>query len=263
MLSYPLVDPVAIAIGPIAIYWYGLMYAFGFLAGWWLGRQRSGRPGDLLDRQQVSDLLFYCAVGVVAGGRLGYILFYDGSAILSDPLRLLRVWEGGMSFHGGLIGVGLALLLFARKQRLSVLRLADFVAPLAPVGLGLGRIGNFINGELWGKPTDLPWGVYFPPAGMTLHPSQLYQAVLEGVLLFVVVWVFSRRQRPVMAVTGVFLAGYGVARILVEFVRLPDAHIGYLAFGWLTMGQLLSLPMLIGGMTMLLLAYRRQSGHNS
>jgi len=257
MLTHPFIDPVAIAFGPVAIHWYGLMYAFGFLAGWWLGRSRSGRPGDLLDRQQLGDLVFHVAVGVIAGGRLGYILFYDAGAVLSDPLRLLRVWEGGMSFHGGLIGVTVAMLLFARRHRLPLFKLSDAVAPLVPIGLGLGRIGNFINGELWGKPTDLPWGVYYAPAGLSLHPSQLYQAVLEGLVLFVALWLFSRRPRPTMAVTGLFLTLYATARILVEFVRMPDPHLGYLAFNWLTMGQLLSLPMLLGGALMLMLAYRR------
>jgi phosphatidylglycerol:prolipoprotein diacylglycerol transferase len=226
---------------------------------------------------QVDDLLFYCALGVIVGGRLGYALFYDAGAWLDDPLRLLRVWEGGMSFHGGFLGVLVALWLYGRRTGAGFWRLADFVAPLVPLGLFAGRIGNFINGELWGAPADVPWAMQVACAsnpvlcldklGLAagtlltppLHPSQLYQALLEGLVLFVVLWWFSRRPRPAMVVSGVFLLGYGLARFVVEFVRLPDAHIGYLAGGWLTMGQVLSAPMIVIGTLLVIHGYTRKA----
>lgn len=257
MLTYPSIDPVALELGPVRIHWYGLMYVAAFVLGGLLARARARRPGAVIGVDAVADLLFHVAIGVIAGGRLGYILFYDLAAVADDPLRLLRIWEGGMSFHGGLIGVMLAVWLYARKRGIVFPALMDFLVPIIPIGLGLGRIGNFINGELWGRPTDLPWGMVYPPLGpQPLHPSQLYQALLEGLLLFVVLWLYSRKPRPVYAVSGLFLLLYGSVRVLVEFVRVPDAHIGYLAFGWLTMGQLLSLPMLIAGLVLLRLSRR-------
>lgn len=259
MLTYPSIDPVAFQIGPIEIHWYGLMYLVGFALGWWLGRLRARDPTRGWRAPEFDDLVVYVALGAVIGGRLGYVLFYDISHMLQAPLSILEVWRGGMSFHGGLIGVIIAIWLYARRHGRSFFQVADFVAPLVPPGLGAGRIGNFINGELWGKPTDLPWGMVFshPYADdVARHPSQLYQAFLEGLVLFVVLWTFSRKPRPTMAVSGLFLAGYATLRFLVEFVRVPDQHIGYLAFGWLTMGQVLSLPMLVLGVLLLWLAYR-------
>ncbi|NBB82278.1 MAG: prolipoprotein diacylglyceryl transferase, partial [Alphaproteobacteria bacterium] len=263
MLHYPDIDPVAFAIGPLQVHWYGLMYLAGFAAAWLLGRWRASRPGSGWTLEMVDDVVFYCVIGVIAGGRLGYMLFYGFDQILANPLTLFRIWEGGMSFHGGLLGVMLAMLLFARKHGLRFFQVGDFVAPLVPLGLLTGRIGNFINGELWGHATQLPWGMRLPCvrfqeycAGLPpdaqwsapLHPSQLYEATLEGLVLFVLLWWFSRRPRPMMAVSGLFLLLYGLFRFGVEFVRQPDAHIGYLAFDWLTMGQLLTLPMLAGGL---------------
>ncbi|RLK51158.1 phosphatidylglycerol:prolipoprotein diacylglycerol transferase [Alkalispirillum mobile] len=261
MITYPDIDPVAIQLGPLAVHWYGLMYVFGFAAGWWLGRIRAKRPHSPLTPTQVDDLVFYIAVGIVAGGKLGYHLFYNLGGIAADPLSLLRLWEGGMSFHGGMLGVFIACWLFQRKVGCGFFRMTDFVAPLIPPGLGFGRIGNFINGELWGAPSDLPWAMVYPPLGPDpRHPSQLYQALLEGLVLFAIVWWFSSRPRPAMAVSGVFLVGYGTFRFLVEFVRLPDAHIGYLAFGWVTMGHVLTLPMILGGALLLWLAYGKSKG---
>jgi phosphatidylglycerol:prolipoprotein diacylglycerol transferase len=266
MLVYPDIDPVAIQLGPLAVRWYGLMYAVGFLAAWWLGRVRARRPGAPLTAAQVDDYLIYAALGVVLGGRIGYVLFYNFPAFLDNPLILLKIWEGGMSFHGGMLGVTVATWLFARKVGCRFLALTDFVVPLSPIGLGAGRIGNFINGELWGAPTNLPWGmVYLPLGGVPRHPSQLYQAVLEGVVLFIILWWFSSRPRPRAAVSGLFLLCYGCFRFLVEFVRLPDPQLGYLAFGWVTMGQVLSLPMILGGLGLLGWAYGRdhkeRNGH--
>lgn len=251
-------DPVALRIFGWPIHWYGIMYLLAFLSAWGLGRYRANRPDSGWSRHEVDDLVFYGGLGVVLGGRLGYILFYNFQAFVADPMMLLRVWEGGMSFHGGLLGVLVALWLYDRKFHKGYFRIVDFVAPLIPLGLGAGRIGNFINGELWGKPTDLPWGMIFPAAGPEpRHPTPLYEAVLEGVVLFVILWVYSRKPRPTMAVSGLFAVGYGVFRILIEFVREPDAHIGYLAFGWLTMGMLLSLPLVLLGLVLMYLAYRR------
>ncbi|MEX0387201.1 prolipoprotein diacylglyceryl transferase [Spiribacter onubensis] len=259
MLHYPDIDPVAISLGPLDIHWYGLMYAVGFGLAWWLGRLRARRPDTPIKPAQMDDLLLFGAIGVVVGGRVGYALFYSGGAVWNDPLSLLRVWEGGMAFHGGLIGVILMMAWYAWRQGIRPLALGDFVAPLIPPGLAAGRLGNFINGELWGAPTQLPWGMVYPPLGPSpRHPSQLYEMALEGIVLFVVVWWFSSRPRPTGMVTGLFLAGYGVARFSVEFVRLPDAHIGYLLGGWLTMGQLLSLPMILAGLGLMAWAARRR-----
>lgn len=276
MLTYPEIDPVLVSIGPLHVHWYGMMYLIGFLSGWWLGRLRAARPDNDWSLQQIDDMVFYIVLGVVAGGRLGYILFYGFSGFIADPLSLLRVWEGGMSFHGGLIGVLVAVWLLVRKHRRTFFEMTDFVAPLFTIGLGAGRLGNFINGELWGGPTDLPWGMRVPcidaptlcsrlgmPEGsiysLPVHPNQLYESVLEGLVLFLILWFFSEKPRPRMAVSGLFLLCYGIFRFGVEFVRLPDAHIGYLAFGWLTMGQLLTFPMLFFGVVLLILAYRKKA----
>jgi len=257
MLRHPGFDPVAVEIGPLKVRWYGLMYVLGFLAAWWLGRRRAARPGSGWDPAEVGDLLVYAAFGVILGGRLGYVLFYGLETALADPLWALRVWEGGMSFHGGLLGVVVALWLYGRRTGRGFWAVADFCAPLVPPGLLFGRIGNFINGELWGRPTDLPWGVVFPLAGPEpRHPSQLYEAALEGLVLFAVLWWFTSRPRPPMAASGLFLLLYGIFRFVVELVREPDRHLGHVAFGWMTMGQLLSLPMIVGGAALLAWAWR-------
>jgi phosphatidylglycerol:prolipoprotein diacylglycerol transferase len=274
MMTYPEIDPVLLAVGPLKIHWYGVMYLVGFLGGWWLGRLRAAKPHSLWSPQQVDDMIFYSVLGVVLGGRMGYVFFYGLDKFLADPLSLIRVWEGGMAFHGGLLGVMLAMWLFARRNNFTFFQATDFVAPLVPVGLGAGRLGNFINAELWGGSTSLPWGMRVPcdmagelchrlglPPGTLysspVHPNQLYEFLLEGVVLFLILWFFSATRPPRMAVSGMFLICYGVFRFLIELVRLPDAHIGYLAFDWVTMGQVLSTPMILFGMLLLFLAYRR------
>ena len=250
MLTSPDIDPVAIQFGPLQIHWYGLMYLGGILGAWWLTRRRA-QTGLLPNwtNAQVDDLTFYIALGVILGGRLGSILFYSFPAFVSDPLTLLRIWEGGMSFHGGFLGVLFALWIYARRHKRTWFELTDIAAPVVPIGLGLGRLGNFINAELWGKPTDAPWGIVYE--GVARHPSQLYEFFLEGVVMFTVLWIYTSKPRPRMAASAWFVILYGVFRTAVEFVRLPDAHIGYLAFGWLTMGQVLSIPMIILGLVIL------------
>ncbi|MCX4186591.1 prolipoprotein diacylglyceryl transferase [Methylophaga sp. OBS4] len=256
-MNYPNIDPVAISLGPLQIHWYGLMYLFGFAAVWLLGRYRAKKHHDW-QNSQLEDLLFYGAIGVIIGGRLGYALFYDLPAHLDNPLKLLKIWQGGMSFHGGLLGVLTAFWFFGRKTGKIFFEVSDFIAPMVPIGLMLGRIGNFINGELWGRVSDVPWAMVFPGAGpLPRHPSQLYEAALEGVLLFIIIWWFSAKPRPLGAVSGLFLLGYGSFRFLVEFVRIPDPQYGYLAFGWLTMGQVLCLPMILLGLYLLLTARSR------
>jgi len=256
----PNIDPVAIHLGPLKVHWYGLMYVLGFLALWFFAARRARRDGSGWTAEQVGDLVFYGALGVILGGRLGYMLFYNFGHYLSHPLDVLKVWQGGMSFHGGLIGVLLAMGYFARKNGKRFFEVSDFVALWTPIGLGLGRIGNFINHELWGKVTDAPWGMVFRDGGpLPRHPSQLYQAALEGVVLFVILWLFARQPRPTASISGLFLAGYGLFRFLVEFVREPDPQLGYLAFGWVTMGQVLSVPMVLAGVGLLWWSYRRAS----
>lgn len=260
MLVHPDFDPVAFSLGPLHVRWYGLMYLLGFVGGWALGRYRAKQPNSGWTAAQIDDLVFYIALGVILGGRIGYILFYSFGSFLQNPLILFRIWEGGMSFHGGFLGVLLAMVLFARKYRKRFWATTDFIAPLIAPGILFGRIGNFINGELWGRVTDLPWGMVFRQTGDGLprHPSQLYEAALEGVALFAIVWLFSAKPRPTMAVSGVFALAYGIFRFLVEFVRQPDPQLGYLAFGWLTMGQVLSLPLIAVGAVLLRLAYRQR-----
>ena len=258
MFVYPEIDPIAVELGPLAVRWYGLMYVIGILGGWWLGRVQARRPWSPLTPEQVDDMVTWIALGVILGGRVGSILFYNFGDFVADPLMLFRIWQGGMSFHGGFLGVLLAMWWFGRRTGAGFWALTDFIAPVVTIGLGAGRVGNFINGELWGKATDVPWAVVVN--GVPRHASQLYEAFLEGLVLFVVLWTFASRQRPRMAVSGLFLVGYGVSRFAVEFVRLPDAHIGYMAWGWLTRGQLLTAPMIIWGIALLVLAYRRQSG---
>ena len=261
MLQYPSFDPVLIAIGPVKVHWYGVMYLLGFIVAWGIGYARAKKPWSPLAPKQIEDLIFYAALGVVLGGRLGYVFFYGFDQFIADPLWLFKIWEGGMAFHGGLLGVFVALLLYARKIKQPLGAVCDFVAPLAPLGLGLGRIANFINGELYGRVSDSQWAMIFPsdPQQLPRHPSQLYQFVLEGLVLFAIVFLFSRQQRPRWSVTGMFLLFYGVARFSVEFFRQPDAGIGFDLFGWMTRGQILSLPMIIGGAAMLFYAFNNKS----
>lgn len=270
-------DPVAFSLGPLDIHWYGITYLAAFGLCWWLARLRAG-PEAVMTKPQVGDYLFWIILGIILGGRLGYVLFYGLDQWFSDPLMPIRIWDGGMSFHGGLLGGLAAMFFYARRLGAGFLRLGDFSAAVVPVGLACGRIGNFVGGELWGRKTDAPWGMIFPeavqPGGRTSealyqqyldgaldhlarHPSQLYQAALEGGLLFVILWWFSSRPRPAGSVGGLFLVGYAVLRTVAEFFREPDAHIGFLAFDWLTMGQVLSLPMFIAGVGLIVYAYRK------
>lgn len=256
MFVYPEFNPIAFTLGPIKVHWYGLMYLLSFLLGWGLAVYRTRLPHIHWKREEVGDYLFYVVLGVVIGGRVGYMLFYQPDVLLSQPLQLFYVWQGGMSFHGGLIGVLLASLWYARKTHRGFFDITDFVAPIVPVGLFFGRIGNFINGELIGRVTDVPWGMVYPAIGpQPRHPSELYEAGLEGLVLFVILWWFSRRPRPRMAVSGLFLLGYGCFRFFLEFFRQPDAFLGFVAFGWMTMGQVLSAPMIVAGALMLAWAY--------
>ncbi len=253
MIRLPEISPYIFNIGGIGPTWYGLMYVVGFLLGYQLAKYRAKK---LLgwDEELVSSLLTYCILGVILGGRIGYVLFYQFDYFIQNPFYLFQITEGGMSFHGGLLGVIVAILLFAKFKQKSFLQVTDFVAPIFPIGLFFGRIGNFINAELWGKPTDLPWGVIFANDLQKLprHPSQLYEATLEGLVLFIIIYWASTRNFAIGRLSGLFLLGYGIARFMVEFVRLPDAHIGYIAFGWLTKGQLLTLPMMIIGLYFIL-----------
>jgi phosphatidylglycerol---prolipoprotein diacylglyceryl transferase len=262
MLRYPQFDPIAIRIGPLAVHWYGLMYLLGFGLVYLLGRWRiaHGKVVGAFTARDLEDLIFYSVIGVVAGGRLGYVLFYKPSHYFAHPLEIFYLWEGGMSFHGGLLGVILVMLFFARKRGMSFFTVSDFIAPLIPLALAMGRLGNFINGELWGRPTDVPWAMVFPQSGdgIPRHPSQLYELGLEGITLFILMWWFARKPRPTGQVSALFLIGYGTFRFLVEFTREPDNFLGLLA-GGLSMGQWLSIPMVIIGVLMFVFTARRSS----
>jgi phosphatidylglycerol:prolipoprotein diacylglycerol transferase len=251
MLIHPEFDPIAIHIGSFGIHWYGLMYLLGFLSLLWLGKWRIRRnPDSGWKVSDVDDILFYGALGVIIGGRLGYVMFYQPTYFSQNPHEILYLWQGGMSFHGGFLGVLAAMALFARKTGKRWLEIMDFVAPLVPIGLGAGRMGNFINGELWGRATDMPWGMIFPKVDQVVrHPSQLYEFALEGVVLFLILWIYSSKPRPRGTVSALFLIGYGSFRFLAEYTREPDSYLGLLSMG-LSMGQWLSLPMVIAGLVM-------------
>ena len=266
MLTYPHINPIAVSIGPVfgigplKIHWYGIMYLIGFVAAWLLARYRARKPGSTWSALDIDDLIFYCAMGVILGGRIGWCIFYGHDVIAENWLNIFHIWDGGMSFHGGMLGVLAAVWLFARIKKKHVADVLDFVAPLPGIGLMAGRLGNFINGELWGKPTTLPWGFRVTdPDGQVVvrHASQLYEATLEGLVLFLVLWWYTSKARPRLAPTGLFLVLYGLARFTVEWVRLPDANIGYLAGDWLTMGMLLTMPMILVGAFIMAFAYRR------
>ena len=259
MLVHPQIDPVAISVGPLSVHWYGLMYLLGFVAFILLGRYRiKHNPQSTFTYQMLDDALFYGMLGVIMGGRLGHVLFYQFGYYLEHPLKVFAIWEGGMSFHGGLLGVLVAMFMLARKYHIPWLAVTDFIAPLIPPGLGAGRIGNFINAELWGRSTDVPWGMVFPYVDeLPRHPSQLYQVGLEGVVLFIVLWVYSSKPRPTGAVSGMFMIGYGIVRSFAELFREPeDGFMGVLTLG-ITMGQWLSIPMILTGIAVIILANRQ------
>ena len=259
MFTFPQFNPVFISLGPLSIHWYGVMYIIAFGGAWVLASYRRNMKPNQWSTDQISDLVFYGAIGAVVGGRLGSVFFYNFDRFLVDPLWVFRVWEGGMSFHGGLLGVGVAFYFYSKGLRKGFWETIDFIVPFVPFGLGAGRIGNFIGGELWGRPTDVPWGMVFPHVDqLPRHPSQLYEVALEGVALFILLWWFSSKPRPRLAVSGVFALGYGSFRFFIEFFREPDQQIGIIAFEWLTMGQLLSVPMAAGGMLLLFLSYNKQ-----
>ena len=257
LFQYPHFNPIAFSIGPVHVRWYGIMYLASFLLVWFGLRARARLPWSKVKPQHVDDIVFYGALGAIVGGRIGYMLVYGLQELLSDPLSIFTVWKGGMSFHGGLSGVLIAMALYGRRAGLRFFEITDAIAPWCAGGIFLVRMGNFINGELWGRPTSAGawWGVVFD--GVPRHPSQLYEGFLEGIVVCVVLWLYTRKPRPVMATSGLFLLLYGVFRTLVEFVRVPDEQLGYLAFGWVTMGMLLSLPMVIAGVIMLTLALRK------
>lgn len=279
MFTYPSIDPVIFSIGPLAVHWYGLMYVVGFAAAWLLARKRASAQGSTWKAMDVDDLIFFAAIGVIAGGRIGWLLFYGMEQVIANPITIIQIWKGGMSFHGGLLGVVAAVALFAHRRERRVADVLDFLAPLPGIGILAGRIGNFINGELWGKRTEAPWGVVLDPntlhanqqgealrlcerfnvdpCVLQVHASQLYEGLLEGLLLFLILWFYTAKPRPRLAPAGLFLAGYGVFRFLVEFVRIPDQNRGYILFDWVTMGQILSTPMIVVGVGLLILAYRR------
>jgi phosphatidylglycerol:prolipoprotein diacylglycerol transferase len=259
MFYHPEFDPIAFHLGVVAVRWYGLMYLIGFALGLILGRSRiRSNQNSSMSIREFDDLLFYIVLGVIIGGRLGYSIIYDLGNVIRTPLSVFFVWEGGMSFHGGLIGVCIAILVYASVKQKNWLVLGDFVAPLVPLGLAAGRVGNFINGELWGRPTDVPWAIVFPQSGSFVgrHPSQLYEFFFEGLVLFMILWVFSKRQRPVGVISGLFLACYGFFRFSIEFMREPDQHLGLLSFG-LSMGQWLCVPMIFIGLILVTRAIRR------
>jgi len=258
LLHYPHINPIAFHIGPLPVHWYGLMYLFGFMIGWVLLIWRVKRFNYGLDSEAVSDLVFYVALGVILGGRLGYMLFYDFPVMIHHPSSILKVYQGGMSFHGGLIGICLALWIFAKRKGIPCLVLTDLLAPIGPIGLALGRFGNFINGELYGRITDVPWAMVFPNGGpYPRHPSMLYELFLEGIVLFVFLWIYTLKPRAAGMASGLFLIGYSIFRFLVEFVRQPDPQLGFVAFGWMTRGQELCIPMLIIGIILIVVAKRR------
>lgn len=278
-IAFPKFDPIIFSVGPLSLHWYGLMYLIGFVFAMWLACRRADKPGSGWSKAEVENLLYFGFLGVFLGGRIGYVLFYNLPMFLSDPVYLFKVWDGGMSFHGGLIGVIVVMLLFARKTQRSFFQVADFIAPLIPFGLGAGRLGNFINGELWGRvAADVSWAMLFPgsrsedvdlaathPQWQQLldtygvlprHPSQLYELALEGIVLFIILNLFIRKPRPIGSVSGLFLMGYGLFRFIIEFFRQPDAQLG-LFNNIISMGQILSLPMIIAGIILIIWAYRR------
>ncbi len=271
MLQYPEINPIAftllkdpiqvgnISLGPLSVHWYGIMYLLAFLSAWLIAVHRTKAPSSPVTKAQVENLITYGAFGVILGGRCGYVLFYNFDKWLLDPLWLFRVWEGGMSFHGGLIGVIVAVFIYSYRINRQFTSVMDFVAPIVPLGLGFGRLGNFIGQELWGRVSDVPWAMVFPkamdPIGVARHPSQLYQAFLEGLMLFIIVFWFSAKPRPRCAVSGVFLIGYSLFRFGVEFVREPDQGIGFDLMGWMTRGQLLCVPMFVLGVGLIIYAY--------
>ena len=259
MLSYPQMNPVALDLGAIKIHWYGLMYLVGIGGAWLLASRRLKDFDPTWSKEKLSDLVFWVAMGVILGGRLGYVLFYDLAAYIAEPAKMLRIWEGGMSFHGGVLGVMAAMAWFAWRNKKRYLELGDFVVPLLPLGLAFGRLGNFINGELWGRTTDVPWAVLFPNAGMLpRHPSQLYELLAEGIILFILLQWYKRKNPPAGNVAGLFLLGYGTARFIIEFFREPDAHLGLLSLG-MSMGQWLCIPMIIAGSGLIIWGYSRQN----
>ncbi|KZN53354.1 prolipoprotein diacylglyceryl transferase [Pseudoalteromonas luteoviolacea] len=258
-LQFPEIDPIIFSVGPLSVRWYGLMYLIGFAFAMWWANKEAEKPNSGWTKDQVSDLLFYGMLGVILGGRVGYVLFYNFSAFLSDPLMLFKVWEGGMSFHGGALGVITAIFIFAWRTNKSPLTVGDFVVPMVPVGLLAGRIGNFINGELWGRQTDVPWAFIFPSGGnVPRHPSQLYEALFEGLVLFLILVWYRKQPRPAGSIAGLFLLGYGTFRFAIEYFREPDSHIGLYA-GVISQGQILSLPMIIGGLGLMVWAHRREA----
>lgn len=259
MLSYPEINPVAIDLGFAKIHWYGLMYLIGFIGSWWLGVKRAALPGSQWNKDMVADVIFYGALGVILGGRIGYILFYNFSAFLDNPVIIFQIWQGGMSFHGGMLGVFIALYLFGRKANKTFFQVSDFIAPWVPIGLGAGRIGNFINKELPGRAVDgnIPWALDYGDH-IARHPSALYQALTEGLLLFLLLYFYSRKPRPLMAVSAMFMIGYGGFRFITEFFRTPDEHLGFVMFDWMTKGQQLSIPMVLFGLYLIYLIKKKQ-----
>ena len=279
MLTYPAIDPVIFEVGPLAVRWYGVTYVIAFTLGWWLGRKRASQPGSTWKPTDVDDVIFYGALGAILGGRLGWVLFYGFERFIEEPSMLFKVWQGGMSFHGGLLGVFVAESILARRRGRRIADMLDFIAPLPGLGILSVRIANFINGELWGKPTTVPWSFLVDPEKLhptqqqealnlcarfdvspcvlQLHASQLYEGLLEGLVLFIILWVYTSKPRPRLAPTGLFLICYGLARFSVEFLRVPDENRGYLLFDWVTMGQILTTPMIVIGIALMVIAYRR------